>query len=347
MNFKIFFFILLSASFTKVSVLSAAESNSRAEYVLTGTLPQMRLNLNRELELVFARDKIAVVSFAENKIKQIEIGMKKSDSTCEQVVSKIKCKMKMWFNFYNFQPIWKTHPDAKKIGKVLTNNSGGTITTVFVTDWSLKFMKPQNPIFLFSEGIQGAEPIQISCENMKWLGTADKIDELSFEMFSTSRETDLNENKTIHAFRDVTFTRQDGQLFFKDMKPYSRPDELNIEKLAAPLSAEVLGVTIQNKGKVCKYTFDRSTSSNLVRQYALEKMSTYKPLQFTSVAEATRILTQQSHEEMNSHNRHFTKVLSGLPEVIQVLDVFGLVHVRIHSLKNSQFEARITAGDIQ
>lgn len=258
------------------------------------------------------------------------------NSSCNQNIQNLSCSMRSFIHFFTYQLVWVSNPDKSKLNTFPQSPQGSINTPISLLVWSMNFLKNKNDKpFLFSEKIVDIPPTSIHCNNLKWLpDNKNQIDDISFETFQKSSETDFIENKIVMSYKDVHFTRKNNDLVFSSIKPYRLSNVSNLNALAAEFVSEIMGISFYKNRNICHFTIERNTSKSLLFQKSQKKMTDYRPISFNNLDTAIKTLSLIQQEELRSFDRDLADYIQQLPPVVQLLDVYGIA--KIHFKKNSK-----------
>ena len=121
-----------------VATAQAADSLDY-DYVIKGTLPEMRLNANNEIEFSLSDNRVAKIFYSENKNKNLNLKLTFDGSSCAQKYSNPTCNMTSWLSFYFLKLLWTQHPNKKLINIPVKALGGQNNHPVVFLDWTMNF----------------------------------------------------------------------------------------------------------------------------------------------------------------------------------------------------------------
>ena len=161
-------------------------------------------------EIIFDDGRVAQVVVASMPAQLLDIGMDVVESHCGKNIP-TKCSITYPVSNNELKLVWKTHPDAKKIGKPVLNKNNQEILNETL---SFSFSDKKKYEKFYKE--VGMKDPEFSCPKWDWLDTkGDKIQllEWSSEIMLTNPETDINENRTFMAVMDIALHKKNKNTF--------------------------------------------------------------------------------------------------------------------------------------
>ncbi len=186
-------------------------------------MPSVKMNEKNELEIIYDLNKIAVISMRENTLEDLGYKINLRTSSCHTNVPVIDCTMSGWIKMYEILPVWKNHPDPKRIGQIMKTDDRDVSRLPTLFETGMKYQKETVPRVapFFDEVLKRAKNATIKCSDYKWLPSdVGIIDEVSYEIIQTSPETGLDENRSAISFRSVQLERDLNGIVFSKIKPY-------------------------------------------------------------------------------------------------------------------------------
>lgn len=207
--------------------------------------------------------RVAAITQTIGKTVRTFVGLRQIENTCDydQILS--NCRLQVDLATRTFKVEWVKHPDAGKIGQVVTTyypNSDGTrvgesklidesgfvtwYETLTDTTYSGKF-----------------KPDQLICDNFAWakdipvLNARMKIDAWATEAMFETNETRMNENQSVSAAYDVILKKTNATTFdFEKVGP-----SLGFGNLPPYFATQVASLTFSDKNKKqCQVSFEAS-----------------------------------------------------------------------------------------
>ncbi len=161
-------------------------------------------------EILFDDGRIAHVVVGTMPAQTFDVGMDIVESNCGKNIP-TKCSTTYSILNYELKLVWKSHPDAKKIGKPLVNKGGQEILT---DTQSFSFSDKKKYEKFYKE--IGLKDPEFSCSKWEWLNIkSDKIQllEWSAETMAQNSESDINENQSFMAVMDLTLRKKSKNIY--------------------------------------------------------------------------------------------------------------------------------------
>jgi hypothetical protein len=301
---------------TMLSVFGLLASLAQAKLILPpGSHPTVAL-VGNELQVTYAPDKVAYLAIRENKVSQVAAKLKLKNTSCFEQTPAVQCEIHNWIKSYELRLLWKTHPDAARVGKMLENVSSSSIQ---FDEWSQRFQKNLGKATPISGLAQGMPNPRIQCSDYNWVPKGlSSIQEVSFESMVTSTETGLTENRTELTYQNVELTIDQNGIQWTKIRPYNQSTSANFKRFNG-VAAPLMGWTIADEnGETCEYYFERELPANLTS--LLLDFNDFKTFPVTSLEKLNEQLLDQKFASLSgNYGRESMAQLKDSPLDIQLL----------------------------
>lgn len=329
--------------------LSVLANEPRFTYSINGDLPVMTLNADNELEFTYADNRVATISYRENKIKDYEIQLNFKESTCQNNTKPV-CTMKVSFFYYELQPVWSSNTKSELVGN--TVRPSAEFQENFITNtglnWEMNFWKnAADKKLLFLENLAALKPTRIVCDDFNWLPSdINLIDEISYEEYQKNLETGRSEKRIITSYRNIKFDRSKKHITFKSIKPYYQSNLSNLVEFYGSVLASKMHLSLSNSRKACQFTIERNTGVNFFLEKLKSDMTPLSSIKFRNLNLAAEKLTLLSHDKLRFIDSSLERYMKDLPQTVQVLYALGLAKIEFSRVETATVLAKITVLEV-
>jgi hypothetical protein len=313
------------------------------------SIPVVQMNENNEVEIIFDPQRIAVVSFRENRQESFDMTLKIRSSSCQFPTPKIDCTMTNWFKTYDALPVWKVNPDKQRIGKVLKVNNSDISESSIIYQTNMRYIKNiKEKNKLFSEVLERAEPSKIKCSDYSWLpSNITSINEMSYEYMIPSTETGLVENKSIASVYDVQLQRNSAGISLTNIRPYYSSNPLSVFSDTFPLVATLMGWTYRNQNNICSVYFEREVNLASIGQNIQDSMTAFTPLKAKSIEALQKQLTQQNDNQFSYRTDDTWLFEKNQSSEMRILLYFRIANIAYENPPNEKPKLLLEANEVQ
>jgi hypothetical protein len=225
--------------------------------------------------------RVAALTQTIGKVVRTYVGLRQIENTCDYEQILANCRLQVDLATRTLKMEWAQHPDASKIGSLVTTfykNTDGTrigenklidengfvtwYETLGDTTYSNKF-----------------KPDQLICDNFDWakdipvLNARMKIDAWATEAMFETNETKMNENQSVSVAYDVLLKKTDATTFdFEKIGPSKM-----FGNLPPYFATQVATLTFVDKNKKqCQVSFEASIE-DILKQLTSSEFKTLDP----------------------------------------------------------------------
>jgi hypothetical protein len=207
--------------------------------------------------------RVAAITQTIGKVVRTYVGLRQIENTCDYEQILANCRLQIDLATRTFKIEWAQHPDASKIGTVVTSyykNADGTRV-------GENKLMDENSFVTWYETLTDTtyaekfKPDQLICDNFDWakdipvLNARMKIDAWATESMFETNETKMNENQSVAVAYDVILKKTNATTFdFEKIGPSKM-----FGNLPPYFATQVASLTFVDKNKKqCQVSFEAS-----------------------------------------------------------------------------------------